>query len=202
MSGLAKAEWSSGAYGLISFGFPGLYYPGLLTLGPSLHLYAQLSGEISLYGQLSTSVGYTFPVRICRKGTHCMYALTTYTQSINYAIGSKTDEPTLGSDLTGSTANNNGYNYGASRCDLIYILSNYASPRFWLQRRTQRWSHSLLDPKSRTRPHHPWRFRHGCNGMNLILRGHLPSFDFPQAYVQAELYAGLNLNGSVSEAVR
>lgn len=65
MTGLAKAEWSSGAYELISFGFPGLYYPGLLTLGPSLHLYAQLSGEISLYGQLSTSVGYTFPVRSC-----------------------------------------------------------------------------------------------------------------------------------------
>lgn len=63
MTGLAKAEWSSEAYDLISFGFPGLYYPGLLTLGPSLHLYAQLSGEVSLYGQLSTSVGYTFPVR-------------------------------------------------------------------------------------------------------------------------------------------
>ncbi|TFY61110.1 hypothetical protein EVJ58_g4713 [Rhodofomes roseus] len=62
MTGLAKAEWSSDQYELISFGFPGLYYPGLLTLGPSLHLYGQLSGEVSLYGQLSTSVGYSFPV--------------------------------------------------------------------------------------------------------------------------------------------
>ena len=42
----------------------GLYYPGLLTLGPSLHLYGQLSGELSLNGQLKTSVGYTFPVSI------------------------------------------------------------------------------------------------------------------------------------------
>ena len=35
---------------------------GLLTLGPSLHLYGQLSGQLSLSGQITTSVGYTFPV--------------------------------------------------------------------------------------------------------------------------------------------
>ncbi|KAG6807538.1 hypothetical protein H0H93_001500, partial [Arthromyces matolae] len=33
----------------------------LLTVGPSLHLYGQLSGQLSLSGQISTSVGYTFP---------------------------------------------------------------------------------------------------------------------------------------------
>ncbi|KAJ6484663.1 hypothetical protein C8R45DRAFT_1214695 [Mycena sanguinolenta] len=38
-----------------------VYYPGLLTLGPSLHLYGELSGELSLSGSLKTSVSYTFP---------------------------------------------------------------------------------------------------------------------------------------------
>ncbi|EPS92980.1 hypothetical protein FOMPIDRAFT_1056393 [Fomitopsis schrenkii] len=147
MTGLAKAEWSSEAYDLISFGFPGLYYPGLLTLGPSLHLYAQLSGEVSLYGQLSTSVGYTFP-------------------SINYAIGSKTDEPTLGSDLTGSTANNNGYNYDFGyNVELSGGFTAYLTPSLEL-------------------------------GLTILGGSVMDA----TAYVQAELYAGLNLNGSVSES--
>ncbi|KAJ6503678.1 hypothetical protein C8R45DRAFT_1209318 [Mycena sanguinolenta] len=38
-----------------------VYYPGLLTLGPSLHLYGELSGDLSLSGSLETSVSYTFP---------------------------------------------------------------------------------------------------------------------------------------------
>ncbi|KAJ6492287.1 hypothetical protein C8R45DRAFT_990838 [Mycena sanguinolenta] len=61
MTGVASASWTSGRYELINFGFPGLYYPGLLTLGPSLHLYGELSGQISLSGTLKTSVSYTFP---------------------------------------------------------------------------------------------------------------------------------------------
>ncbi|KAJ7198004.1 hypothetical protein GGX14DRAFT_374612, partial [Mycena pura] len=61
ITGIASASWTSGRYELVNFGFPGLYYPGLLTLGPSLHLYGELSGSLSLSGTLRTSVSYTFP---------------------------------------------------------------------------------------------------------------------------------------------
>lgn len=63
VTGLASANFDSEKAELISFGFPGLSYPGLLTLGPSLHLYGQLIGQLSMSGKLSSSVGYTFPVR-------------------------------------------------------------------------------------------------------------------------------------------
>ena len=62
--GLAEAEFNSERLELVSFGFPGLYYPGLLTIGPSLHLYGQLTGHLSFSGKFSTSVGYDFPVRL------------------------------------------------------------------------------------------------------------------------------------------
>ncbi|KAH9919518.1 uncharacterized protein B0H18DRAFT_1122441 [Fomitopsis serialis] len=143
IQGLAKAEWNSGQYELISFGFPGLYYPGLLTLGPSLHLYAELSGEISLTGQLSTTVGYT----------------------VHYALGSTSDEPTLGPNLTGSTANNNGYNYDFGyNVELSGGLTAYLTPSLEL-------------------------------GLTVLGGSVMDA----TAYVQAELYAGLILNGSVSE---
>ncbi|KAJ7465727.1 glycosyl hydrolases family 18-domain-containing protein [Mycena latifolia] len=61
ITGIASASWNSGRYELVNFGFPGLYYPGLLTLGPSLHLYGELSGQLSLSGTYKTSVSYTFP---------------------------------------------------------------------------------------------------------------------------------------------
>ncbi|KAJ6503714.1 hypothetical protein C8R45DRAFT_818053, partial [Mycena sanguinolenta] len=69
ITGVASASWISGRYELVNFGFPGSlfnsyscrYYPGLLTLGPSLHLYGELTGQISLSGTLKTSVTYTFP---------------------------------------------------------------------------------------------------------------------------------------------
>ncbi|KAJ7614509.1 hypothetical protein FB45DRAFT_842418 [Roridomyces roridus] len=61
ITGVASASWDSGRYELMNFGFPGLYYPGLLTLGPSLHLYGELSGELSLSGTYKTSVMYNFP---------------------------------------------------------------------------------------------------------------------------------------------
>jgi hypothetical protein len=59
---MAEAHYSSGRRELATFGFPGLYYPGLLTIGPSLHLYGEISGQISLSGRFSASVGYDFPV--------------------------------------------------------------------------------------------------------------------------------------------
>ncbi|KAJ7762137.1 hypothetical protein B0H16DRAFT_1455758 [Mycena metata] len=61
ITGIASASWNSGRYELVNFGFPGLYYPGLLTLGPSLHLYGELSGQLSLAGTYKTAVSYTFP---------------------------------------------------------------------------------------------------------------------------------------------
>ncbi|KAK7014298.1 chitin-binding type-1 domain-containing protein [Favolaschia claudopus] len=61
ITGLAEAEFGTGRSEIISFGFPGLYYPGLLTIGPSLHLYAELTGELSMGGTFTTSVGYEFP---------------------------------------------------------------------------------------------------------------------------------------------
>ncbi|KAI5116231.1 hypothetical protein M0805_001223 [Coniferiporia weirii] len=61
IQGLAEASFDSNRYELASFGFPGLYYPGLLTLGPSLHLYGEISGQLSLSGTFTASVGYTFP---------------------------------------------------------------------------------------------------------------------------------------------
>ena len=61
ITGLASASFDSDQLEIFSAGFPGLYYPGLLTLGPSLHLYAQLTGQLSMSGKFQTSVGYTFP---------------------------------------------------------------------------------------------------------------------------------------------
>ncbi|KAJ7257772.1 hypothetical protein C8J57DRAFT_1516652 [Mycena rebaudengoi] len=61
VEGAAEAHFSSDKTELASFGFPGLYYPGLLTLGPSLHLYGQLSGQLSLSGKFSATVGYQLP---------------------------------------------------------------------------------------------------------------------------------------------
>jgi hypothetical protein len=61
ITGLASASFDSDQLEIFSAGFPGLYYPGLLTLGPSLHVYAQLTGQLSMSGKFQTSVGYTFP---------------------------------------------------------------------------------------------------------------------------------------------
>jgi hypothetical protein len=145
LEGTAKAEWSSLPYELVSFGFPGLHYPGLLTLGPSLHLYAGLSGEISLAGQLSATVGYTFP-------------------SIHYALGSTTDSPTFGSTVSPTASNhvaNHNLNYNV---ELKGGVSAYLTPSLEL-------------------------------GLS-VLNGKVMD---ATVYVQTELQAGLNLNGSVSK---
>lgn len=61
ITGLASASFDSNQLEIFSAGFPGLYYPGLLTLGPSLHVYAELTGQLSMSGKFQTSVGYTLP---------------------------------------------------------------------------------------------------------------------------------------------
>ncbi|KAK7039901.1 hypothetical protein R3P38DRAFT_2902374 [Favolaschia claudopus] len=61
MKGEASVQYDSSSIQFASFGFPGLYYPGLLTVGPSLVLSGYVIGQLSVSGQFITSVGYTFP---------------------------------------------------------------------------------------------------------------------------------------------
>lgn len=97
IKGNAEAHYNSERQELAVFGFPGLYYPGLLTLGPSLHLYGELSGQLSLSGQYTATVGYQFP-------------------SINYAFGkqdSNDDEEPFSDDVTPDQSNN-GYDFSVA----------------------------------------------------------------------------------------
>ncbi|KZS89652.1 hypothetical protein SISNIDRAFT_489074 [Sistotremastrum niveocremeum HHB9708] len=59
--GQASVSYDSSVVQLASFGFPGLYYPGILTIGPSLVLEGWISGSLSIGGSYEASVGYTFP---------------------------------------------------------------------------------------------------------------------------------------------
>ncbi|KAJ6538818.1 hypothetical protein DFH09DRAFT_1249584 [Mycena vulgaris] len=91
ITGLAEAHFGTERAEIISFGFPGV---GLLTLGPSLHLYGELTGKLSMSGTYSTSVGYEFP-------------------SIDLSFGKQdknTDEENTGSAVD-PNANNNGFDY-------------------------------------------------------------------------------------------
>ncbi|KAF8963452.1 hypothetical protein BDZ97DRAFT_1904916 [Flammula alnicola] len=94
ITGLAEAHYGSGRQELATFGFPGLYYPGLLTLGPSLHLYGELTGQLSLSGRYTATVGYTFP-------------------PISYAFGLADNNPDEEdpSDNVDSNSNNVGYDF-------------------------------------------------------------------------------------------
>uniref|UniRef100_A0A8H7Y0R9 Uncharacterized protein n=1 Tax=Psilocybe cubensis TaxID=181762 RepID=A0A8H7Y0R9_PSICU len=94
ITGLAEAHYGSGRRELATFGFPGLYYPGLLTLGPSLHLYGELVGQLSLSGRYTATIGYTFP-------------------PISYAFGLADDNPDEEdpSGAVGSNSNNVGYDF-------------------------------------------------------------------------------------------
>ncbi|KAJ6591336.1 hypothetical protein B0H10DRAFT_2330487 [Mycena sp. CBHHK59/15] len=102
ITGLAEAHFGTERAEIISFGFPGLYYPaqlndrgeGLLTLGPSLHLYGELTGQLRMSGSYSTSVGYEFP-------------------PIDLSFGKQdknSDEENTGSAVD-PDANNNGFDY-------------------------------------------------------------------------------------------
>ncbi|KAJ7155607.1 glycosyl hydrolases family 18-domain-containing protein [Mycena filopes] len=61
MKGEATVQYDSSNIQFASFGFPGLYYPGLLTVGPTLTLNGYVTGSLSVSGQFTTSIGYTFP---------------------------------------------------------------------------------------------------------------------------------------------
>lgn len=62
ITGMAGVDFDSEKVTISTIGFPGLHYPGLLTLGPSLVIYGQLVGQLSMSGKLSTTVQYEFPV--------------------------------------------------------------------------------------------------------------------------------------------
>ncbi|KAJ7467040.1 hypothetical protein FB451DRAFT_1340516 [Mycena latifolia] len=97
ITGLAEAHFGTECAEIIPFGFPGVrrhFYRSLLTLGPSLHLYGELTGKLSMSGTYSASVGYEFP-------------------SINLSFGKQdknTDEENTGNPVD-PNANNNGFDY-------------------------------------------------------------------------------------------
>ena len=93
ITGLAEAHYGSGRQELATFGFPGLYYPGLLTLGPSLHLYGELTGQLSLSGRYTATVGYTFPVCILWLDHLTTNLHFCFYQPISYAFGLADSNP-------------------------------------------------------------------------------------------------------------
>ncbi|GJJ07068.1 hypothetical protein Clacol_001267 [Clathrus columnatus] len=146
ITGMAAVTFDSEKTELISFGFPGLYYPGLLTLGPSLVLYGQAIGQISMSGQLTTTVGYQFP-------------------SLDLSFGkmdSNSDEDNFGPPIN-PNGNNEGYNF-----NFAYNVD--------------------LDGKAEVPT-----FQLGVS----VLGGQLLD---AQIFVEADMYGGVSINGSVSKA--
>ena len=149
ITGLAAASFDSNQLEIFSAGFPGLYYPGLLTLGPSLHVYAQLTGQLSMSGKFQTSVGYTFP-------------------SFDVTIGkedSNADSETYDPPVTPSN-NNQGYDFSFGyNVALEGSVEAHVVPTLQL-------------------------------GLS-ILGGQLMD---AQIFADADMYAGVAVNGSVSQA--
>ncbi|KAF7296727.1 Chitin-binding type-1 domain-containing protein [Mycena chlorophos] len=150
ITGIASAQWDSGRYELVNFGFPGLYYPGLLTLGPSLHLYGSLSGGLSLSGTYKTYATYTFPPLDISFGK----------QDANAGVSN------LG-DAVSITNGNGGYNYGVGwNVELSGTADAHLIPS--LQLGVSVLGGSLIDA---------------------------------QVFVEADIFGGLSVTGSVSKAV-
>ncbi|KAJ6477836.1 hypothetical protein C8R47DRAFT_1020145 [Mycena vitilis] len=144
MTGTASVTWNSDTIQFASFGFPGLYYPGLLTIGPSLVLNGYITGELSLTGTLTTGLTYQFP-------------------DIHYALGKGDDD--LGNKVTPSDPNQ-AYKYSFGyNVDLSGSLNIHIVPTAQL-------------------------------GIS-VLGGALIDAN---AYVAADLYAGVEITGSVSQA--
>ncbi|KAJ7300594.1 hypothetical protein DFH08DRAFT_725187, partial [Mycena albidolilacea] len=61
LRGEASVRYDSSSIQFAKFGFPGLYYPGLLTIGPTLVISGYVSGEMSLSGYFTSTLSYTFP---------------------------------------------------------------------------------------------------------------------------------------------
>ncbi|KAF9465227.1 hypothetical protein BDZ94DRAFT_1307367 [Collybia nuda] len=143
-AGMAEAHYDTERAEIASFGFPGLYYPGLLTLGPSLHLYAQITGQLSMGGRFSASVGYQF-------------------SEVDISLGKKDrnsneDNPPTSSNSEG---NNQGVDYALAAN--VNLDGNVEVPSLQL-------------------------------GLSVLGGAVMDA----QVFVEADLYAGLSVNGSVS----
>ncbi|KAJ7114949.1 hypothetical protein C8R44DRAFT_984268 [Mycena epipterygia] len=164
LKGEATVQYDSSSIQFASFGFPGLYYPGLLTIGPSLTLNGYITGQLSVSGQFTTSVGYTFP-------------------TVNFNVG-KTDPDQFSSsispaDFTSGIGFTAGYNvelagecYPATIYDLELIqpctgdLSIHVVPSIQM-------------------------------GISVLGGAVIDA----QAFVAVDLYTGVRINGSVSNAI-
>ncbi|KAJ7131799.1 hypothetical protein C8R43DRAFT_895506, partial [Mycena crocata] len=144
MKGEASVQYDSRSIQFASFGFPGLYYPGLLTVGPSLVLSGYVTGHLSISGEFTSSIGYTFP-----------------TVSFNFG---KTDpdvtsNPVTPSDFTSGLALTAGYNVELTGS--IHVV-----PSIQL-------------------------------GLSVLGGAVIDA----QAFVDVDLYTGVRINGSVSNAI-
>ncbi|KAJ6511223.1 hypothetical protein DFH09DRAFT_942072 [Mycena vulgaris] len=145
VEGMAKVSYDSSVVTFAQFGFPGLYYPGLLTIGPSLEINGYISGELSVQGTLDTSITYTMP-------------------SFNFALGKTSND--IGSTIQPSSKSQGfnmkaGYNVDMGGDIAIHIVPQV---QFGVQ----------------------------------ILGGKLID---AAAFVRADMYAGLGINGSVSNTI-
>ncbi|KAJ7488142.1 hypothetical protein FB451DRAFT_1226548 [Mycena latifolia] len=146
LKGEASVQYDSSSIQFASFGFPGLYYPGLLTIGPSLVLSGYVTGQLSVSGQFTTSLGYTFP-----------------TVSFNFG---KTDPDVVSSAITPSSFTN-GINLAAGyNVELTGDLSIHIVPSIQL-------------------------------GLSVLGGAVIDA----QAFVDVDLYGGVRINGSVSNAI-
>ncbi|KAJ7864454.1 hypothetical protein B0H14DRAFT_2736332 [Mycena olivaceomarginata] len=146
LKGEAVVQYDSSNIQFASFGFPGLYYPGLLTVGPTLTLNGYITGHISVSGEFTSSVGYTFP-------------------SVNFNLG-KTDpdvtsNPVTPADFQSGLHFSVGYNV-----ELSGDLSIHVVPSIQL-------------------------------GISVLGGAVIDA----QAFVDVDLYTGVRINGSVSNAI-
>ncbi|PIL32554.1 hypothetical protein GSI_05257 [Ganoderma sinense ZZ0214-1] len=62
LAGRAAASYNSNKVAIIPPVFwPGLSYPGIVSIGPSLNIYGQLQGSLAVSGNIGASVTYPFP---------------------------------------------------------------------------------------------------------------------------------------------
>ncbi|KAJ6518854.1 hypothetical protein C8R45DRAFT_808535, partial [Mycena sanguinolenta] len=108
ISGRATVKYDSGRVPLIpEIAWPGLKWPGIVTIGPTFNIYGQLLGTLSASGTFGTTAKYTFP-----EG-HVAYGLvgdtdTPVDESSGTDFGQQdvgwTVQPTLDIQLGGSLA--------------------------------------------------------------------------------------------------
>ncbi|VDC05350.1 unnamed protein product [Peniophora sp. CBMAI 1063] len=85
ITGKAGIKYDTSKVKLIpSINWPGLSYPGIVTIGPELNLYGQLTGSLTLSGTFGTQATYTIP------STYVNMGITDGSQSGNRDIATET----------------------------------------------------------------------------------------------------------------